>query len=325
MSYLWRGLGFLLDGDIEIRKIKQKRIEKSVFMNEMKSNIFISDEINDFIKKNWDGVSYMNNQYVINNKLKIEWNVVELTNSNNNYDLNDKIVKIIYNLYKNSVCYRPESCEIIRIGFWNTPFIKHLPVNGKADFFHINSACTYHYYSKNIGNIYIWREQEWLKTLFHEVIHAFKYDFKLKHFGFCCSNKNLGNEAYVEWVGVLLTILFLSVNKTDFIKKYNEMISHNIKNLEIIKPYFFNNKDKIKVNILGYWILNSYFWFLPNSILKEVIKNKFHITPNIETMIRIFLEKKFYQDKIKLYKNNKTITKPYPICVLPSKFTKTEI
>lgn len=297
MSYLWNGIQFLLNNNIKVIKTQNDRVRKrSSFMHNVFSNRFIADEISDFISNNWNGLTYISHKYIINDQLKIEWNVVDVMGNNESYELDERMLKIIYGLYKNSVCFKKDSCELVRIGFWNTPFIKYLPFDSdiELDYFHINSGCTYNYSHKNIGDVYIWREQEWIKTLFHEITHAFKYDNDIEHFGFCCSNSNLGNEAYVEWIGILMTLLYLSKNEKQFIKKYNNFLKHNKKNMDIIIPYYNKRKQdgRMKVNLFGYWILNSYFWKMPKKLTNQIIKDKLHINKSTEQNIAKYLHNK---------------------------------
>lgn len=322
MSYLWDGLQYLLEDEVKIVKMKEDMVGNSIFMGDLMSNHFISDEIREFINRNWDGLGYVKYRYVINNNLRVEWNVVQLVKNGNNYELDDRILRIIYGLYKNSRCYREDKCELLEVGFWNTPFIKYLPVEGEMDFIHINSGCTYNFGGNNIGKIYIWREQEWLKTLFHEVVHGFKYDMELRHFGFCCSDRKLGNESYVEWMGILMTLLYFSESKVSFKRNYVLLMKQNKKNSEEVKGYYFKNRDLIRVNLLGYFILVSYFWEMGEKMLNGILKDRFKISKEKEDKIRRYLIEKYKKDEKKYDNLNENNKKDYVLCVLPVDFIK---
>ncbi len=119
---------------------------------------------------------------------------------------------------------------------------------------------------------------------------------------------------------ILLTLFFLSRNKSDFIKKYDNFKKHNKENMKIIKPYFFDYFDRIKVNILGYWVLNSYFFEMPNSIVKKILMNKFHIDKTLENEMTFYLKDKLYKDILKP-KKEVNLDKAFLLCV----FNETEI
>lgn len=143
---------------------------------------------------------------------------------------NDKlIIKKIYNIlfFFNSIAKENKCSKIINIYIYLSEFKKELPNEKRVlDREHINTAFTYSCSTNN--EIYIYRKEEFIKSLIHECMHAFGFDFSQKSskYNDIYASKLLQKylpinfdlylyEAYVDLFAIYLNLLFLSFYKTN--------------------------------------------------------------------------------------------------------------
>ena len=116
----------------------------------------------------------------------------------------------------------------VNIEIYDTPFKKKLPCidcNKKLSSININSGLSYE------NNIIIYRKEELLKVLIHEMIHILDIDIKYENnnnkkkiLNKLCINNLLINESYVEsWANIINIYLTLKenneiVNNEEYIK-----------------------------------------------------------------------------------------------------------
>jgi hypothetical protein len=145
----------------------------------------------------------------------------------------------------------------------------------------VNSALTYVTLNKN-GNIVLFRKEEILKVLIHELIHSNLIDLKiilsnksklLNNF-FCVDYNILLNEAFTETLATLINIFYIHINckfkKNDLNKiffnelKYSNYVCSKIlkfykieKFSDVIKKNKINIKFPQKTNVFAYYILKN--------------------------------------------------------------------
>lgn len=168
---------------------------------------------------------------------------------------------------------------------------------------HINSACTFVYKNMLGGEIFIWRMDELMKVLIHEMIHSFLYDYHL----FDSNNikyinksifKNINslnlNEVFTE---IKTTFYFISLKLFLFNKEsrlcrnkfinnlnliLNEELKYSIKNCKIILNYYnLSNINKLltftqNASIFSYIVLKS-------SLLFNIIKSDRYLFNKIDS------------------------------------------
>lgn len=146
----------------------------------------------------------------------------------------------------------------------------------------VNSGLTYLDIHKN-GEIILYRKQELLKVLIHELIHSNLIDSKiifsknLKSFSnnFCVTYNILLNEAFTESFATIINIFYIHITckfKINFLNNmlYNELIYSNYVCSKIIKFYniskisdvvkngdFCKNNFPQKTNVFAYYILKN--------------------------------------------------------------------
>lgn len=152
---------------------------------------------------------------------------------------------------------------------------------------HVNSGATTVYSDASInGHIYIWRSEELLKVLTHELIHSLNIDNKLifdeEH---RCKNKKLlellcvdpkqkdyltFNEAYTESVALILSSMFVSLEMIEYLeysKSMQKMVDcGNIKSVELFGHILDVEKEFSICQI--HKILNFYRYDTINDLLR---------------------------------------------------------
>ena len=206
----------------------------------------------------------------------------------------------ITNIYKN-----------INIEIYNTPFKKKLPCRNyckNLSSININSGLSYS------NNIIIYRKEELLKVLIHEIIHILDIDVKYENYNDkkkilnkLCINDLLINESYVETWAVLINIyLKLKINNKivtneNYIKYFIKEKKFSIKQCCKIMLYFnLDISDKIcykkindKTNIFSYILLKTYNLIYINKFLRKftgkntIIVNKYDYVEYINYLYKI--------------------------------------
>lgn len=243
-------------------------VKKNVIFNEFQElysifdNQFISYEISTFIIEN---IKY---KYVLNSK---DYNItIYFYNKNKNLLLINEILNII-NYCKIILKITKPINLILYLTPLKKKFNKILNINN------INSGST------NRENIWIFREEEILKIIIHELIHYSKYDMNddsysnkliLSKIKFL-DNKSFFsiNEAYTESLAIILFIFYLTFKK---FKKFNLNYYNKLLNIEIkwsllqsakilyynfnfnkLDNIYMNNNIYQKTDILSYYIIKS--------------------------------------------------------------------
>ena len=292
----------------KLHKIKNiEIIKKQVVNKRLIKTEFVDNKIRLYIKDN------IKNCYIVKYKYKnIIINLAYYCCKLIDKELLKTIIKrIIFtmditNIYKN-----------VNIDIYDTPFKKHLPCEDcgkKLTSININSGLSYN------NNIIIYRKEELLKVLIHEMIHILDIDIKYENddnkkiiLNKLCVNSLLINESYVEtWANILNIYLTLIENNgvvttkeyiESFIKEKKFSIKQCCKIIMYFKLDLSNNscKNKIydKTNILSYILLKTYNLIYINKFLKKY--------KGVDTIIvkkYNYLDYINYLDKIMNYKIN---------------------
>jgi len=234
--------------------IKQIKLEKinCKLHNVKKTNLidseFIPDKIAEYIREN---IKY---KYVIsynykNNIINIEY---YCSKKKENIDLFKTIVKriifmmLISNTYKN-----------LNIEIYDTPFKKTFNCNnhkkcGKLTQNNVNSGLSY------LNNIVIFRREEMLKLLIHELIHALDIDNKFENIKdiekileiYNVNHSNLIiNESYVETWAIIINI-FLEIHEKEKYEKKNKIkVFRELIKKEIVHSFQQSSKLCVYYNI----------------------------------------------------------------------------
>ena len=304
-----------------IEKIKLNKINHKLYKINSTNLIeskFIPDKISKYIK------THLKYKYIINYKynnynINLEYYCKNKINTSIFTIIIKRIVfmMIISNTYKN-----------LNIQIYDTPFKKtfnccNYKKCGKLNHNNVNSGLSY------LNNIVIFRKEEYLKLLIHELIHALDIDNKYetykdnkKIFDLFSLNKEnvLINESYVETWAIIINVFLVLYEK----KKYTSI---NENNINLFKKYL--KKELIHSlqqcsKLCIYYNINDFnkIYKGPNSIKYEDPVNTFsyHIVKtinlyNINNFTKNFTDSKFIlksQYNYKLYINfiikyNKTI------------------
>ena len=261
-----------------LHKIKTiKIIKKEVANRRLFETDFVDKKIRIYIKNN------IKKCYIIKYKYKniiisLSYYCCNIVNKNL---LKTIIKRIIFcmditNIYKS-----------VNVDIYDTPFKKHLPCSDcekKLTSININSGLSYE------NNIIIYRKEELLKVLVHEIIHILDIDIKYEDDNYkkkildkLCVNSLLINESYVEtWANILNIYLILIekngvVTNEEYIKKFIEEKKFSISQCCKIIMYFkidLSKNNCVKkifdtTNILSYILLKTYNLIYINKFLKK--------------------------------------------------------
>ena len=239
--------------------ISKKKILNFKITDYLKDNDFTSDEINLYITnkiKYCYQFQYQNNIIIYFTKKNLEESVIPKLIIH--MFLIIKMLKILFN--------RDFDKNIQKVTFFETDQKKVFPKkkNNILSPNEINSGLTFLDFHKN-GDIILYRKQEILKVLIHELIHSNLIDQKIifsknmKDFSnlFCVNYEILLNEAFTESFATIINIFYLHINFRMNIKLldvmfYNEMLYSTYISTKIMDYYDIDNiVDVIKNNKLG--------------------------------------------------------------------------
>jgi len=266
-----------IQNKIKIKEKKLNTIQDSYFI----SPIFLNEIKN--LKFGYE-CEYLNNkiefytQKIIKNKIPNKLNTMFI------------IIQTIKDLFNRSYC----SQKVIFYDLYNK---KKLPTK-KEDFINqenCNSAfCTVIYNEKKNGDIVLFRNEELIKVLIHELLHANFVDYKIIHSNYqyeltndiCTSYSILINEAFTETLSSLLNMIYISL-KTEltiniiYENEYNHMIyifnkilnHYNIKEIQdILKNNGCKKEFKQKTNVFSYYVLKMLNYMFIDEFLNLVKK-----------------------------------------------------
>lgn len=316
IKILWSNLVKYME-QIDLKKVDCKL--QDVKKTNLIDSKFIPEKIVDYITEN---IKY---KYVIsynykNNIIYIEY---YCSKKRKNIDLFKTIVKRVIFMMMISNTYKSLNIEI-----YDTPFKKEFHCNnhkkcGKLSHNNVNSGLSY------LNNIVIFRREEMLKLLIHELIHALDIDNKyetikdkeklLKLYNLNHSNL-LVNESYVETWAIIINIFLvlyekdihkMKENNINLFRKYiKKEIVHSFQqcsklcifyNIDDFNKIYRENKKSIEyvdgVNTFSYHIIKTINLNNINNFIKNFTDNVY------------ILPKKYNFNRYMLFiiKYNKTI------------------
>ena len=177
-------------------------------------------------------------------------------------DLNtiEKDVKMIYIWLTICVLYSSKSCsKTLTVYIYKTPFDKKLPESSLITLSgeHINTAYTYA--CQPVGEIIVFRKEEWFKVFIHETFHTFGLDFsvndsnnsheKIIHSGinrlFPIKSDFNTYEAYTETWARIINCCFYSYNALEDKKDKKQFIINSTFCLELERMFTLYQCNKV--------------------------------------------------------------------------------
>lgn len=274
---LYNQLHSILTNKEFIKSLKNISIKELKHVPKIKDSKFISEEIKKSANKLKYGyfIEFDNNKlyYYCNQKVK-----VNNTNDNINLELLN-IYRVIKSL---KILFNRQNEEQI-VHFYMTDKKKKFPKkkNSLLGPNESNSGVTFSNFIES-GEITIYRREECLKVLIHELIHANFIDKELifinkeleKQFNsyFCTDYTILLNETFTEAIATILNLFYIHITLKLKKKELDKMFVNELKYSiyiysKIMNHYNFNNLNKIlkqnnlcksnfpqKTNIIAYYI-----------------------------------------------------------------------
>ena len=284
---------------VKIDKIDYKL--KNTFNINIIETHFIPDKIRNYINEK---IKY---NYIIsydykNINIKLEYYSVKKINTN-------IFKKILYRII--FMMYITNTFINVNMIIYETPFKKYMnchnnKVCNNLNTNNVNSGLSYY------NNIIIFRKEELLKLVLHEMIHILDVDIKNENIKdkekitdlYCVNNTNLLiNESYVEtWATIINVFLILYEKKTikyDLFHKYlkDELTFGLYQSSKLCKYYNINKFESLhKINNKCDKYLSDDVNVFSYHILKTINLN------NIQNFIRIFRDKEYIITKTYNYK-----------------------
>ncbi len=205
----------------------------------------------------------------------------------------EKCLECIYTWIHFIQPYRQSKCsKELTISIYLTPFQKELPTqsNELIDRINVNTAFTYACEPKN--KIELFREEEWMKVLFHETFHSFGIDFShLEDASQKISSQIQSRfhlhtppavyEAYTEVCAEIMNILYVCLMSSNMITFDSKMfythlntelnysfyqcvkvLDHsNTKYKEVSQTSSHKYKEKNNVHVFSYFLLKTMLMF----------------------------------------------------------------
>ena len=300
--------------DIKKKFIIFYKFFKKYFKNKDENNELHIEQLNNHLNDNsyFIGTSIRNKIKILRNNYKIKVNNIELnfiTNKKLNKSIKNKIkilliiISTVKKLFNNNNNY-----QLITIYDINEN--KHLPSKKNSIIGPTNCNSGYcnliKEFNKN-GPIVLYRNEELIKVLIHELIHANFIDFEIvtnQEFinidkKICTDYNILLNEAFTETLACLLHCIYIHYETKINIDKifnnevkymiyiFNNLMNHfkieNIQDILVIdgcKKYF-----KQSTNVFSYYVLKTLNYLFINNFLKimnecsnenYVVNNKFN-------------------------------------------------
>ena len=313
LKLLWNNLMKYIQ-NIELKKINFK-VYKIKSANIIESK-FVPDKIVKYIREHIKYKYVVRYKYLDNN-IYLEYFSKDKINTKIFSIIIKRIIfmMIISNTYKS-----------LNIYIYDTPFKKKFSCNnhkkcGNLTHNNVNSGMSY------LNNVIIFRKEEYLKLLVHELIHALDIDYKYETHADkkniyeifdINSNNLLLNESYVETWAIIINVFLVLYEKNkynsvtekniDLFKKYiNKELLHGIEQCSKLCKYYnitnFNdiykkNKDTKKynddVNTFSYHIIKTINLYNINNFLKNFKDSKYVMKSSYNFNTYILFIKKYH-------------------------------
>ena len=233
-----------------------------------------------------------------------------------------KILKIIVILYELSL----KKSEKLTIALFFDKNKKNMPKKGKIGVINVNSALCELSTSKNTyGKILIWRKEEYLKVLIHELLHSMNYDYNLINSNIdnifkkkiALSNNYNIHEGWTEFITILLYYMIYCINSNKKFKDFEKMIEYqtlySLKQASMIYKYSFKNEIFYEnSNVFSYYII-KYCLLVNINYVFDKVDNIYVTNKNINKIIKSIVKsyEKNIVDVKKKYRTNMTLKMLY--------------
>jgi len=213
------------------------------------------ETIEEYCNSPWVYDEVLNTLNTITNEYLIEWdnNKIYIKCTFKKFEE----IKKRLNIFLKIITYIKGNNELdILIYLILTPLKKYITNDKKIDAENINSG-----YTHIVDNyIFIWREEEFEKVTFHELIHLFKHDHRHHNFD------NFEHEAITDFKAVYYNLIYISILTRRKIvtlfnleltfmfnqaKMINNLVNNNIKLISPADKYFI-----LKYKIFKYYMSN---------------------------------------------------------------------
>lgn len=295
---------FTLKNYKNLKKIKKKYIDKnSLLYNKIKLHLkniksinfqnyqiektnINKHKLNKMIDTMWvyygvkDELSKLDKEYVIS------WN-------NNNIYLKcttnkfDKINKRLPYLIRMINYIKGNNIEKLDIYLILSPLKKYIDNNKKISPKNINSG-----YTDTLDRyIFIWREEEFEKVLFHELIHFFNHDHRDETFDHYSEYDSLF-EAITDFKAIIYNLIYISnVTKADLIKLINYEFSFMSNQGNMIYQIIKNHNPKLVSPAFSYFVLKTMLlnYCVSNNFSKKDYNNLFIYNKKFNKIIKKFV------------------------------------
>lgn len=203
-----------------------------------------------------------------------------------------------------------------------SPFKKHIEPPQQLSAFNVNSGFTVRDYSGRYANIVIFREEEVMKVLIHELLHAFDLDCKtiidedVKFIELFRKQTKINiNESFTESFACIINVCLASIIRLHNLKKqrttlsllkiFNELLEKEQKHILTIgeKVGRYNrNTIREETHITSYYVLKAINWIDIEDFASYILLNGYTIGTCRD--YAVYLGKKLdkYSDKIKTLK-----------------------
>ena len=299
-------------------KQKQDNLHRLLFFINSIHNNYIkeySPKLNDiYFERNTTSTVLTENGRFVSSKLKEMINNIEYTHWRTEFIVKNISIKveiykpIIYDndnikIYKiieviNFISY---FCKTVNRSFKDnvniklvlSPFKKEISHNDILTAYNVNSGFTIRDYNKGESKIVIFREEEVIKVLIHELLHSFDLDSKLIHKDYDIQFSKLFkketainlNESFTESFACLLNVCLASIyisnnRKKSLIKTFMKLL-HDERNYilsvgEKVGRYNMKNTRE-QTNITSYYVLKGINWLDIESFAEYLIKHNYTI------------------------------------------------
>ena len=324
-----------LNNDIEEKKLIKNNVSEILFSAH---DEYFPKEIKDYI------VTRIKYQIIYRTKINGKQVNVKLytTKQLHNEEYREIIKKILMAIYTLNLYSSSKCSKNINIDIFFTPFKKKFSKNLNVALGPINVNTGYSTAGCNkVGEITIYREEEWYKVLIHELFHNLNLDFstmkmdkwrEVLHSKLGFNSEFNIYETYCETWARILNVAFIAyiqvTNKKQFIEKFNKLIEVEqlftliqcnkiLKRIKNPSDYYENS------NILCYYVFTAALMNNSEDFIKWCLKNngdkflKFSNTiKNVDSFLDLilkeyssaeFLENLNFADKIKLGKMSNSL------------------
>ena len=191
--------------DITIKNVRKNSILYKKGLSNITDNIFMSDKRKRYIIKNFKYLFTI--KYLKNDIYLFLENKKDITKWNNTLQLIVWRIECMRYLFNNN--------KKLELWIIPTKYKKEIPKNKIITPDVINSGSCYIFSENENGIIMLWRKEELLKVLLHELCHSFKLD-----------RKYIGQEeVYAEYYALLLHINLELIERGIYNeKKFNELL-----------------------------------------------------------------------------------------------------